>query len=203
MRRRPGVYRGQCSEFCGLQHAHMAIAVVAESPARFRAWLANMEKPARPAATAEQLAGRSVFLADVMRELPHDSRHFGAWNRRARPDSSCEPGDACRADRPEHASPISAVGSRIPRRSSPGARMPSVPLSSRQLDRAHRLPLPSALMAIAAPAPTLSELERLERVWLPRPGILGWLTTVDHKRIASALPGGDGDRSSARAGSRR
>src|SRR5207244_4453208 len=27
------------------------------------------------------------------------------------------------------------------------------------------------------------ELERLERVWLPRPGVLGWLTTVDHKRI--------------------
>jgi cytochrome c oxidase subunit I+III len=26
-------------------------------------------------------------------------------------------------------------------------------------------------------------VERLERVWLPRPGILGWLTTVDHKRI--------------------
>ena len=38
-------------------------------------------------------------------------------------------------------------------------------------------------MAIAAPAPPRSKLERLERVWLPRPGILGWLTTVDHKRI--------------------
>ena len=38
-------------------------------------------------------------------------------------------------------------------------------------------------MAVAAPAPAASELERLERVWLPRPGVLGWLTTVDHKRI--------------------
>ena len=26
-------------------------------------------------------------------------------------------------------------------------------------------------------------MRRLERVWLPRPGVLGWLTTVDHKRI--------------------
>jgi cytochrome c oxidase subunit I len=38
-------------------------------------------------------------------------------------------------------------------------------------------------MAVAAPTAPRSELERLERVWLPRPGVLGWLTTVDHKRI--------------------
>jgi cytochrome c oxidase subunit I len=36
-------------------------------------------------------------------------------------------------------------------------------------------------MAVAAPH--RERLERLERVWLPRPGVLGWLTTVDHKRI--------------------
>ena len=39
-------------------------------------------------------------------------------------------------------------------------------------------------MAAVAPTARASELERLERVWLPRPGLLGWLTTVDHKRIA-------------------
>ncbi len=33
---KPGVYRGQCAEFCGLQHAHMIIYVVAESPENFR-----------------------------------------------------------------------------------------------------------------------------------------------------------------------
>jgi cytochrome c oxidase subunit I+III len=39
-------------------------------------------------------------------------------------------------------------------------------------------------MAVAAPTPEAVEsLERLERVWLERPGLLGWLTTVDHKRI--------------------
>jgi cytochrome c oxidase subunit 2 len=36
---RPGVFRGQCAEFCGLQHAHMALDVVAESAADFEAWL--------------------------------------------------------------------------------------------------------------------------------------------------------------------
>jgi cytochrome c oxidase subunit I len=38
-------------------------------------------------------------------------------------------------------------------------------------------------MAVVAPSPPPSELVRLERIWLPRPGVLGWLTTVDHKRI--------------------
>src|SRR4051812_33523721 len=41
----PGVYRGQCAEYCGLQHAKMAMAVYADPPARFKAWLANEAKP--------------------------------------------------------------------------------------------------------------------------------------------------------------
>nr|WKF60828.1 Cytochrome c oxidase subunit 2 [Paraburkholderia busanensis] len=35
---RPGIYRGQCSQFCGAQHAHMAFEVIAQSPADFDAW---------------------------------------------------------------------------------------------------------------------------------------------------------------------
>jgi cytochrome c oxidase subunit 2 len=57
---RAGRYRGQCSEFCGLQHAHMALVVVAQPRARFDAWLANM---ARPAATATG-DGAHVFAHD-------------------------------------------------------------------------------------------------------------------------------------------
>ncbi|WP_043176620.1 cytochrome c oxidase subunit II, partial [Burkholderia ambifaria] len=52
---RPGVYRGQCSQYCGAQHAHMAFEVVAEPPDAFRAWLAAQRQPApAPAAGAEQ-----------------------------------------------------------------------------------------------------------------------------------------------------
>lgn len=47
--RRPGWYRGQCAEFCGTQHAHMAFDVKVESPAAFRAWLAAQAAPATPA----------------------------------------------------------------------------------------------------------------------------------------------------------
>jgi cytochrome c oxidase subunit 2 len=53
-----GRYRGQCDEFCGLQHAHMGFYVVAEPQAKFQAWLANMAKPARSASAA----GKHVFM---------------------------------------------------------------------------------------------------------------------------------------------
>ncbi len=38
-------------------------------------------------------------------------------------------------------------------------------------------------MEAAAPAVAPDRIDRLERIWAERPGILGWLTTVDHKRI--------------------
>jgi cytochrome c oxidase subunit II len=59
---KPGRYRGQCAEFCGLQHAHMAMYVFAEPARRFRAWLRNMERPRVPPRTAEERAGERVFL---------------------------------------------------------------------------------------------------------------------------------------------
>jgi cytochrome c oxidase subunit 2 len=37
----PGVYRGQCTEYCGQQHAHMAFSVIADTPSNFRAWWAH------------------------------------------------------------------------------------------------------------------------------------------------------------------
>jgi len=40
-----GRYRGQCDEFCGLQHAHMAFYVYADPPSVFRRWLAQQSKP--------------------------------------------------------------------------------------------------------------------------------------------------------------
>ncbi|MBU9671244.1 cytochrome c oxidase subunit II, partial [Burkholderia multivorans] len=43
---RPGVYRGQCSQYCGAQHAHMAFDVVAQPPDAFRAWLDAQRRPA-------------------------------------------------------------------------------------------------------------------------------------------------------------
>ncbi len=60
---RPGVYRGQCAEFCGLQHAHMALLVIAEEPAAFEAWRDAQLQVARPPETIEQEAGRTFFVS--------------------------------------------------------------------------------------------------------------------------------------------
>ncbi|MBQ5946329.1 cytochrome c oxidase subunit II [Massilia sp. ST3] len=59
---KPGVYRGQCAEYCGAQHAKMALHVVASSPEEFDAWLARQALPARPADTAVLAQGRAAFL---------------------------------------------------------------------------------------------------------------------------------------------
>ena len=59
--RKTGLYRGQCAEFCGMQHAHMAFDVIAESQADFDRWLSAMRRPASPPATPETEHGREVF----------------------------------------------------------------------------------------------------------------------------------------------
>jgi cytochrome c oxidase subunit 2 len=57
----PGTYRGQCAEFCGLEHARMAIEIIAEPPAAFDAWLSHQREPARPPAGAQAVRGLAVF----------------------------------------------------------------------------------------------------------------------------------------------
>jgi len=41
--REPGVYRGQCAEFCGTSHSLMGVRVIAESDAELRAWMADWQ----------------------------------------------------------------------------------------------------------------------------------------------------------------
>ncbi len=55
-----GRYRGQCSEFCGFQHAHMSFDVVAESVADFVAWRARQLAPAPAPATPAQSHGLAL-----------------------------------------------------------------------------------------------------------------------------------------------
>jgi len=59
---RPGVYRGQCAEFCGLQHAHMSLMVVAEEPEKFVEWKQRESHGAPTPLTPQQERGLQVFL---------------------------------------------------------------------------------------------------------------------------------------------
>ncbi|HEX8558091.1 MAG TPA: cytochrome c oxidase subunit II [Pyrinomonadaceae bacterium] len=58
-----GVFRGQCAEFCGHQHAHMAFTVVVEPYEKFKAWYDAQLAPAAEPATPSQAQGRHVFLS--------------------------------------------------------------------------------------------------------------------------------------------
>ena len=52
-----GLYRGRCAEFCGVQHAHMALDVTVESAADFNRWYNAQLQPAAPPKTPQALAG--------------------------------------------------------------------------------------------------------------------------------------------------
>jgi cytochrome c oxidase subunit 2 len=60
---KPGVYRGQCAEYCGLQHAHMALWIVAESQEQFNAWHQNQVQTSVTPSTDSQRVGQQVFLS--------------------------------------------------------------------------------------------------------------------------------------------
>jgi cytochrome c oxidase subunit 2 len=92
---RVGTYRGECAEYCGIQHAHMAFSLVAQPPAKFRSWLANESKDAAPPTTAEGRRGYQAVTQSTcatchtLRGTPADGRigpdltHVGGRERLA------------------------------------------------------------------------------------------------------------------------
>jgi len=59
---RAGTFRGQCAEFCGLQHTMMALQVVAEAPERYAAWADGQQRPAAsPGSGSAAQHGAQVF----------------------------------------------------------------------------------------------------------------------------------------------
>ncbi|MBV8831025.1 MAG: cytochrome c oxidase subunit II [Acidobacteriaceae bacterium] len=60
----PGIYRGQCAEFCGLQHAHMSLWVIAEPEDKFDAWMNAQLEPAANPSDPHTQRGQQVFLSN-------------------------------------------------------------------------------------------------------------------------------------------
>jgi cytochrome c oxidase subunit 2 len=60
---RPGVYRGQCGEYCGAQHAHMAMYVVADTPQGYLAWLRGQLQDAATPDSEPVRRGERAFNA--------------------------------------------------------------------------------------------------------------------------------------------
>jgi cytochrome c oxidase subunit 2 len=59
---KPGVYYGQCAEFCGLSHANMRLRVVAHSADDYNRWVtANTAIPDTPTGTSDAASGATLF----------------------------------------------------------------------------------------------------------------------------------------------
>jgi cytochrome c oxidase subunit 2 len=62
---KPGVYRGQCAEYCGLQHAHMALSIVAQPANEFYEWRRLQAGTALQPPTDSARRGQQVFLSSA------------------------------------------------------------------------------------------------------------------------------------------
>src|SRR5690606_41386892 len=60
----PGVFRGQCAEYCGGAHALMSFFVVAMPTPQYDAWLEGEAQPAREPQSSAERRGRDLFLAN-------------------------------------------------------------------------------------------------------------------------------------------
>ncbi|MFP5384854.1 MAG: cytochrome c oxidase subunit II [Bacteriovoracia bacterium] len=56
----PGVFRGQCAEYCGLQHSFMSLYFVAQTEEDFKKWTANRKEKITPLSTK----GKEVFFKE-------------------------------------------------------------------------------------------------------------------------------------------
>ncbi|CAB4653601.1 unannotated protein [freshwater metagenome] len=64
----PGIYAGQCTEFCGLSHANMRMEAIALSKEDFAKWVANQQKPyVAPAEGTLAKEGEGVFINQCAR----------------------------------------------------------------------------------------------------------------------------------------
>jgi len=60
--RHAGVFGGTCGEYCGKQHAHMQIRVIADPPGRFQQWLTAQRAPAAQPTDPSATDGLRVFM---------------------------------------------------------------------------------------------------------------------------------------------
>lgn len=58
----PGIYRGQCTEYCGQQHAHMALQVIASVPNEFEAWWDAQLAGPNASSSSELASGQELFI---------------------------------------------------------------------------------------------------------------------------------------------
>ncbi len=62
----PGTYQGECTEYCGIQHAHMDFVIIAQSQADYEAWVSQQKQPAPdPPVGSMEKFGQQAFLGSA------------------------------------------------------------------------------------------------------------------------------------------
>lgn len=77
---KPGRWRGQCAEYCGLQHAHMSFYIVAEPQKDFDNWMTAQAQSSVAPSNAQTQHGQQVFLTHAC-VLCHTIRGTSAGSR--------------------------------------------------------------------------------------------------------------------------
>lgn len=129
----PGSYAGRCAEFCGYQHAHMDLVLVALPPSDFLAWLASQRGPAHEPQTASERRGRELVERGPC-ALCHNIAGSAARGG-VGPDLSHFAGRATLAAgaAPREREPLRRW-LRNPNELKPGAQMPAVALNDQDLN---------------------------------------------------------------------
>ena len=61
----PGTYRGQCAEYCGLEHARMVFLVIADPPDVYDRWVARNQRTPAPPEDEAAARGEVVFTREA------------------------------------------------------------------------------------------------------------------------------------------
>ncbi len=129
---KPGEYRGQCSQFCGVQHANMALEVFAQPADAFRRWLAAQERPPMTPTGGRAVAGRSLFM-NAQCASCHTIAGTSAQGTVGPNLSHVSSRTSLAADEIPNTPAWLAAWIRNPQKIKPGDRMPDLGLSSPQV----------------------------------------------------------------------
>jgi cytochrome c oxidase subunit 2 len=130
---RAGVYRGQCAEFCGFQHALMGLFVMADEPAQFAAWQQSQRAPAAAPADAAAQRGKSLFESTAC-AMCHTIQGTMAQGHHAPDLTHIASRQTLAAGALPNTPQALAAWIADPQQHKPGTNMPTIPMSQQDRD---------------------------------------------------------------------
>jgi cytochrome c oxidase subunit II len=131
---KPGIYRGQCAEFCGLEHALMGLLVVAEPVPQYEQWVNAQKQPAAEPTDAKAQRGKQVFQSSSCAMCHAITGADFAGAQRAPDLTHVASRQTLASGTLKNTRENMAAWIRDPQVFKPGTTMPATPLSNDDLD---------------------------------------------------------------------